>query len=109
MATSKKVTELPALLTVTGDDLLYIVNDPLGTPSSLKVTTKTFLESNVTANASFDGHVSGLTFKFAYSATPANASAVPAGFTSGTAWSDGNYLYVVAPGNTLKRAALASW
>jgi hypothetical protein len=38
----KKVTELTAITSVSGDDLLLVVNDPLGTPGSRKVTLKNF-------------------------------------------------------------------
>lgn len=45
MATTKKVTDLTALTAATGDDLLYIVNDPSGTPGSRKITVNNFANS----------------------------------------------------------------
>lgn len=45
MATTKKVTDLTALTSATGDDLLYIVNDPSGTPGSRKITVNNFANS----------------------------------------------------------------
>lgn len=56
----KKVTELTAITSVSGDDLLLVVNDPLGTPASRKVTLKNFFSevpvvTTVTANAEFSG------------------------------------------------------
>jgi hypothetical protein len=41
----KKVSELTAITNVSGDDLLLVVNDPLGTPASRKITV-----SNLFAN-----------------------------------------------------------
>ena len=57
MATTKKVTDLTALTTATGDDLLYIVNDPSGTPGSRKITVTNFTNSIRTANTSTTGVV----------------------------------------------------
>jgi hypothetical protein len=45
----KKVTDLTASTRVSGDDLLLVVNDPLGTPESRKVTLKNFF-ANVSVN-----------------------------------------------------------
>ena len=39
----KKVTELTTLTTVSGDDLLMVVNDPLGAPASRKINVAQFL------------------------------------------------------------------
>lgn len=41
----KKVSELTAITNLSGDDLLLVVNDPLGTPASRKITV-----SNLFAN-----------------------------------------------------------
>jgi hypothetical protein len=54
----KKVTELTAITSVSGDDLLLVVNDPLGTPESRKVTLKNFFanvstEQVYTASSTF--------------------------------------------------------
>lgn len=54
MATTKKVTDLTALTTATGDDLLYIVNDPSGTPGSRKITVTNFF-ANVQTNTRISG------------------------------------------------------
>ena len=62
----KKVTELTAITRVSGDDLLLVVNDPLGTPASRKVTLSNFFanvsvdqvytaESTFKANTTFSG------------------------------------------------------
>jgi len=41
----KKITQLTAITNLSGDDLLLVVNDPLGTPASRKITV-----SNLFAN-----------------------------------------------------------
>lgn len=58
----KKVTELTAITSVSGDDLLLVVNDPLGTPESRKVTLKNFFanvstEQVFTAQSTFTANV----------------------------------------------------
>lgn len=50
----KKVSELTPLVNVSGDDLLLVVNDPNGTPSSRKVTVGN-LFGNVASNVAFTG------------------------------------------------------
>lgn len=49
----KKITQLDALTTVAADDVLLIVDDPSGTPTSKKVTAanlKTYVITGLTAN-----------------------------------------------------------
>lgn len=55
MATSKKVTELTALTTAVANDILYIVDDPAGTPLSKSITVQNIFQSNVVANLNFSG------------------------------------------------------
>ena len=109
MASSKKVSELPSILTLTADDLIYVVNDPAGTPESFKTTVKVLFESNVASNAHFSGVMTANAVSTRYTATPANSTAVPVGFEIGTMWSDGSYVYVVTGASTIKRASLATW
>ena len=52
----KKVTELSAITNLSGDDLLLVVNDPSGTPTSNKVTV-TNLFANVVPNVVHKGTV----------------------------------------------------
>jgi hypothetical protein len=64
----KKVSELSSITTLSGDDLLLVVNDPSGTPSSRKVTisdtfgniqvpTVSWQKLTVNANTAFRGTV----------------------------------------------------
>ena len=48
----RKITELTALTSTNNADLLYVVDDPNGTPVSKKVTLKNFFNS-VPANTTF--------------------------------------------------------
>jgi hypothetical protein len=52
----KKISELTAITNFSGDDLLLVVNDPSGTPSSNKITF-TRLFANVTPNTTHNGNV----------------------------------------------------
>lgn len=47
-----KVTALSAISSITTDDLLYVVNDPGGTPASNKITVANFLSTISASNAS---------------------------------------------------------
>lgn len=115
MTTSKKVTELTAMTAATADDLLMVVDSPAGTPTSMKITVKSFLESNATSNVAVNGsgnftnYVLANTFISSYTSTPANSTAVPAGFAVGASWSDGSYIYWVTGASALKRVAISSW
>ena len=86
MATTKKVTDLTAITSATGDDLLYLVNDPSGTPGSRKITVNNFANSiktqvsavipntsvvanSVTFQSSGTANVAFLTYTFSTGAT----------------------------------------
>jgi hypothetical protein len=42
---NKKLTELTEITQATVDDLIYLVDDPLGTPVSKKITVANFLKA----------------------------------------------------------------
>lgn len=90
---SKKVSELTALSSPAGEDLLLIVDDPSGTPVTKKVTVSSLL-GNSSANVVI------------YNATPANSTI---SVKKGTLMFDADYLYVATANNTLKRIALSSF
>ena len=90
---SKKVTELTALNTPAGEDLLLIVDDPSGTPTTKKVTVSN-LFGNVAANVVI------------YNNTPANSTIT---VKKGTIMFDTSYIYVAVANNTLKRVGLNSF
>lgn len=87
---SKKVSELTALTSPAGEDLLLIVDDPSGTPITKKVTVSNLL-GNSTANVVI------------YGTTPANSTIT---IKEGTIMFDNSYLYVAIANNTIKRVGL---
>jgi len=87
---SKKVTELTALTSPAGEDLLLIVDDPSGTPVTKKVTVSN-LFGNSTANVVI------------YNVTPANSTIT---VKKGTLMFDSSFIYVAVANNTLKRVGL---
>ena len=91
---AKKISELSSLVSVTGDDLLLIVDDPSGTPVTKKVTV-----SNLLGNSSANVVIYGNT-------TPANSTIT---IKKGTLMFDTNYLYVAVANNTIKRVSLESF
>lgn len=120
MATSKKVTDLVAATTAANTDLLYVVKDPSGTPTSNSVSVGSLMTSNL--NTTFanvtaanilagNGIVRANTVMINYRTAPSSNTDVPAGAANGSIWSDGTYIYVVA--NTaattgkVKRVALS--
>lgn len=77
----------------TADDLLVIVDDVTGTPTTKKVTVGNFL-GNSSANVVI------------YSATPANSTIT---VKKGTLMFDNTYLYIATANNVLKRVTLSSF
>jgi len=102
-----KISALPTNAGVTGDDLLLVVNDPAGTPTSQQVTISTLFGA-VAANTVVNGTmtVNSNTFIVATASTPASASAT--GTAGQIAW-DANYVYVCISTNTWKRTLLSTW
>lgn len=90
---AKKITELSALTTPAAEDLMVIVDDPSGTPTTKYVTVGNLL-GNVAANVVI------------YNATPANSAIT---VKKGTLMFDASYLYIATANNVLKRVALSSF
>jgi len=120
----KKVTELSAITNLSGDDLLLVVNDPSGTPTSNKVTV-TNLFANVVpnvvhrgtvtnrANTTFVGTTMTVSSNTTFSGnlrvtsdTPESNNASSEGYGVGSIWFDADYLYVATESGTIKRVAL---
>ena len=58
MATSKKITELPAITSAAANDVLYIVHDPAGVPTSNKIKVSDLAKSvDVAVLASVNGNI----------------------------------------------------
>lgn len=90
---AKKITELTALSAPAGEDLMVIVDDPSGTPTTKYVTVSNLL-GNSTANV------------VVYNATPANSTIT---VKKGTLLFDSDYLYIATANNVLKRVGLSSF
>jgi len=90
---AKKISELTALAAPAAEDLMVIVDDPSGTP-----TTKYVTVGNLFGNSSANVVI--------YNATPANSTIT---VKKGTLMFDTSYLYIATANNTLKRIALTAF
>jgi hypothetical protein len=122
----RKVTELTALTTANSADLLYVVDNPSGTPESKKVSLLTLL-GNLPANTSVGGTLAA-TGNVTFTGTKVVADTGTLTLTSSTAvasnnaetvfgvsgmqgsifW-DSNYLYVATSNTVIKRVALSTF
>jgi hypothetical protein len=109
MATAKKVSALTSLSAPSSDDLIYVVDDPAGTPTGKKATLKATIEANMVGNVAFANSVKTGYIITTVTTTPANATDVPVGYPVGSTWSDGSFIYVVTGASALKRVAIATW
>lgn len=132
-----KASQLPKLAVLNSADLLYIVDDPNGTPASKSLTLKTLfgaIPANVvsTQRATFQANVtvtgSNTTFTSNVNSTGITKvnqlrvtnnefmianSQTPANSsinkTKGTMFFDENYLYITTANSTIKRIALTTF
>lgn len=122
----RKITELTALTTPNQKDLLYVVDDPTGTPASKKISLYNLFGS-VPANTSITGTltVSGnttlsgaktnissgvVTLGASTSVASNNATTVlGAGGMQGSIFWDENFLYVATSNTVIKRVALSTF
>jgi len=88
-----KISELTALTTISGDDLLVIVDDPSGTPTTKKVTVANLL-GNSAANVVIQN------------VTPANGTIT---VTKGTIMFDSSFIYIATANNVIKKVALSAF
>jgi len=123
----KKVTELTALASASGDDLLLVVNDPTGTPASRKITVNQFFGAvaantvhtgtlSCSANTTFSGNKVTVSANTTFSGnlrlssdTPSSNVASAEGYGTGSIWFDADYIYVATASGTIKRAALSEF
>lgn len=122
----RKITELPALTSPNQKDLLYVVDDPSGTPVSKKISLYNLFGS-VPANTSITGTltVSGnttlsgtktnissgvVTLGASTSVASNNATTVlGTGGMQGSIFWDENFLYVATSNTVIKRVALSTF
>jgi hypothetical protein len=115
--TATKISGLTAATTMASGDLIPLVADPSGSPTTKKITLANFY-SNVVVTATYANTVtfnanvvstSNLTASSLYitfRTTPGSANAtVP----SGKIWFDTNYIYVATATNVIKRVAITTF
>lgn len=90
---AKKISELTALTTISGDDLLVIVDDPAGTPVTKKVTVANLL-GNSAANVVIQN------------VTPANGTIT---VKKGTIMFDSDFIYIATANNVVKKVSLSAF
>lgn len=115
--TATKISGLTAATSIASGDLIPIVSDPSGSPSTKKITLANFY-SNVTvtatfsntvtcsANASVTGNLTANNLYLSNRTTPSTSTDTVA---AGKIWFDSNYIYVSTGTNTIKRAALSAF
>lgn len=114
----KKVTQLTSLTTPSGEDLLLVVDNPTGTPTSKSISIQTLME-NIPGNTVITGllsaanttvngvlTVTGDTVRISTTKTPATAG--DTGSAGQIAW-DADYIYICTATNTWKRVAISTW
>ena len=120
----RKITELTALTSPNQKDLVYIIDDPTGTPASKKISLYSLFGS-VPANTSITGTLTSsgntaiqgaktvlsagqITLTAATSVGSNNATTVLGRADGqGTIFWDSNYLYVATSNTQIKRVALS--
>ena len=112
-----KISELNAVTTLTSDDLIMVVNDPAGSPTTNKITFGNML-ANVNIVAKFSntvdssGNITSTSIINSnnlfinYRTTPTTNTDV---VQSGKLWFDNDYIYVSISNNNIKRAALSNF
>ena len=121
----KKVSQLDSLTTAAAPDLLMIVHDPNGTPTSKKITVKNLfgaVGSNTvfSANVSVTGNkvqlasnvnvtktLTANTVKITFGSAPVSNNATTEGWSVGQMRFTNNYIYVAVNATTIKRVALS--
>lgn len=90
---AKKISELTALTSISGDDLLVIVDDPSGTAVTKKVTVANLL-GNSAANVVIQN------------VTPANGTIT---VKKGTVMFDSSFIYIATANNVVKKVSLSAF
>jgi hypothetical protein len=121
----KKVSQLDSLTTAAAPDLLMIVHDPNGTPTSKKITVKnlfgsvgsnTVFSANVTvrgnraqfaSNVNVTKTLTANTVKITYGSTPASNNATTVGMAVGELRFTNTYMYIAVNATTIKRVPLS--
>jgi hypothetical protein len=106
---AKKISELQALTSPAGEDLLVIVDSPSSNATTKYVTLQNLLaNNNANVTVSNSAVLSANTLVIRKKQTPLSSTG-ELGITEGTFWYDANYLYIATANNTLKRVALSTF
>lgn len=109
--TTIKISDLPAASTLTSGDLIPVVANTAGLPSTKKISLSNFY-SNVIVTAKFANSVTFTTSLTAnnlyinYRTTPTSSTD---SVTQGKVWFDNSYIYVATANNTIKRVAISTF
>ena len=108
----RKISQLPAQTVFNGNDLLMIVDDPLGTPVS-KSTTLDAMFGAVPSNTIFAStkgpviNTGDITLALPTTVSTNNANTEFGAGAMGTMVWDANYLYIAVSNTAIKRVALS--
>jgi hypothetical protein len=120
----KKVSQLPSLTTTAAPDLLYIVDDPTGTPVSKSITVKNFfgaVPSNTsingatltvraitttTANVNVTKTLTANVVKVTVGTAPSTNNATTEGWGVGQMRFTNTHIFIAVNATTIKRVAL---
>lgn len=123
----KKISQLTSQTSVAAEDLLLVIDDPNGTPTSKKMTIKAFLsrlpantvftanvtvsgnKTLITSNAVFTKSTTVNTFNITLGSTPASNNATTVGMSVGQMRFTNTYLYIAVNATTIKRVALGTF
>ena len=115
--TATKITGLNEISYISANDVIPIVHDPAGSPTTVKITLTNFY-ANVVVSARFSNTVTLAANAVAsqnftannlfliYNTTPSTSGDT---VTRGKIWFDSNYIYVATANNTIKRVALTAF
>lgn len=108
----KKVTQLDALTSLSGDDLFMVVDDPAGTPTNKKISASNVL-GNIGIATVFNSTVSiGASGDLSlYNETPASSDNSTGIYPTGAIWFDSLYMYIAVDqtSNGIKRIQLSEF
>jgi hypothetical protein len=106
----KKISELTATTTANSADLMILVTDTDGTPTTQHLRAGRLLTQGLKANfantSTSQLSVGSDRIVIEEGKTPSSASMT---ITQGSIFYDNSYMYVAIANNTIKRVALSSW
>jgi hypothetical protein len=123
----KKVSQLPSATTAASPDLLLIVTDPNGTPTSKQITVKKLFgaipsntvfsgstltvraRTTTTANVNVTKTLTANIVNVTLGGTPSSNNAITEGMSVGEMRFTNTYIYIAVNATTIKRVALSKF